>query len=113
MQNGQFRTSVDSLSSGSMSPHLGGMWRQGCPRRPEWEGELELGSADEEEEGDNAGSADENEDEGLEDYFKQVIESPLSVSVCDVLSSADVFEMRTTGHKWNIARLLPNFGSFS
>ena len=33
--------------------------------------------AAEEEEGDNAGSTDENEDEGLEDYFKQVIESPL------------------------------------
>ena len=39
-------------------------------------GELELDSADEEEEGDTAGSADENEGEGLEDYLKQVIESP-------------------------------------
>ena len=68
---------IDSLSSGSMSPDLGEMWRQGCPKSPEWEGELELGSADEDEEGDNAGSADDNEDEGMEDYLKQVIERPL------------------------------------
>ena len=71
---------------------------------------MELVSADEEEEGDKAGSADDNEDEGLEDYLKQVIESPLWVLVRDFLSSADVLEMRTTGHKWNIARL---FGSFA
>ena len=68
-------------------------------------GELELDSADEEEEGDTAGSADENEGEGLEDYLKQVIESPW-VFVRDFLTSADVLEMRTTGHEWNIARLL-------
>ena len=68
---------IDSLSSGSLSPDLGEMWRQGCPKSPKWEGELELGSADEDEEGDNAGSADDNEDEGMEDYLKQVIESPL------------------------------------
>ena len=86
------------------------MWRQGCLKSPEWEGELELGSVDEDEEGDNAGSAAENEDEGLENYLKQVIESPHWVLVCDFLSSADVFSMRTTGHKWNVARL---YGSFA
>ena len=80
-----------------MSPDLGEMWRQGCPKSPEWEGELELGSADEDEVGDNVGSEDENEDEGLEDFLKQVIESPLWVLVRDFLSSADVLEMRTTG----------------
>ena len=77
---------------------------------PEWEGELELDCADEEEKGDNAGHADENEDVGVDDSLKQVIESPLWVLVRDFLSSADVLEMRTTGHKWNIARL---FGSFA
>ena len=71
-----------------MSQDLGDVWRQGCLKSPEWEGELELGSVDEE--GDNAGSAAENEDEGLENYLKQVIESPLWVLVCDFLSSADV-----------------------
>ena len=100
---------IDSMSSGSMAPHLE-VWRHGCPKSLEWEGELELGSADENEEGDDAGSVDENEDEGLEDYLKQVIESPMSVLVRDFLSSADVLEMRTTGHKWNVARL---FGSFA
>ena len=49
------------------------MWRQGCPKSLEREGELELDSADEEEEVDNALAADENEDDGLEDYLKQVI----------------------------------------
>ena len=93
-----------------MATDSGDLWRPGCPERPEWEGELELGSADEDEVEDNAGSADENEDEGLEDYLKQVIESPLRVLVCDFLSSADVLEMRTTGHKWNVARL---YGSFA
>ena len=42
-----------------MSPDLGDMSRQGCPKSPEWEGELELGSTDEDEEDDNASSADE------------------------------------------------------
>ena len=74
---------IDSVSSGSMSPDLGDMWCQGCPESPEWEGELELDSEDEEEEGDNAGSADESEDKGLEDYLKQLIESPLWVLVRD------------------------------
>ena len=63
---------IDTVTSGSMSPDLGHMWRQGCPQSPELEGELELGSVDEDEEGDNSGSADEKENEGLEDFLKQV-----------------------------------------
>ena len=39
-----------------------------------------------------------------------MIESPLWGLVRDFLSSADVLEMCTTGHKWNTARL---FGSFA
>ena len=35
---------------------------------------------------------------------------PLRVLVRDFLSSVDVFEMRTTGHNWNVARL---YGSFA
>ena len=66
---------IDLLSSGSISPDLGDMWRQGCPKSQEWEGELELDSADEDDEAGNAGSADEIEDEGLKDYLKQVIET--------------------------------------
>ena len=52
---------IDSLSSGSMSRDLGDLWRQGCLR------EVVVGSADEDEVEDSAGSADVNEDEGLED----------------------------------------------
>ena len=100
---------IDSLSSGSMSPDLGEMWRQGCPKSPEWEGDLELGSADEEEEGDNAGSSDEMEDEGLKDYLNRVNDSPLGVLVRDYLTPADTLEMRTTALKCNIARLHGSF----
>ena len=50
------------------------------------------------------------EGEGLEDFLKQVIESPLWVLVRDFLTSADVLEMRPTGLKWNISSL---FGSFA
>ena len=68
---------IDSMSSGSMSPDLGDLWHRGCPESPEWEGELELGSADDHEERDNAGSADENEDDGVKDCLNQVNDSPL------------------------------------
>ena len=96
---------IDSLSGKSMAPDSGDLWRPGCPEWEEWEGELELGSADEEKVEDNAGSADENEDEGLEDYLKQVIEGPLRVLVCDFLSSADVLEMQTIRFLCRIAVL--------
>ena len=36
---------IDSMACGSMSQDLG----EGCPESPEWEGELELGSAVEDE----------------------------------------------------------------
>ena len=92
-----------------MSPDLGEMWRQGCPKSPEWEGELELGSADEEEEGDNAGSSDEIEDEGLKDYLNRVNDSPLWVLVRDYFTPAGILEMRTATLKWHIARLHGSF----
>ena len=99
---------IDSVSSGSTSSDLGDMWRQGCPKGLECEGELELDSAEVEEDG--AGVENENEGEGLEDSLKQVIESPLRVWVRDFLSSDDLLEMRTTGHDWNVAR---PYGSFA
>ena len=63
-----------------------------------------------EKEGNVASHEEEIEGEGLEDYLKQVIESPLWILVCDFFTSADFLEMRTTGLKWNIARL---YGSFA
>ena len=39
-------------SSGSMSPCLGVMWREGCPKSPDWEGDVELGSEGVEEDND-------------------------------------------------------------
>ena len=41
--------------------------------------------------------------------FSQVIESPLWALVRDFLTSEDVLHMRTTGIKWNIARLYCSF----
>ena len=78
---------IDTVTSRNMSPDLGDMWRQGCPKSPEWEGELELDSAEEEEaaEGDKTSSADEHEGKDLDDYLKQVIEKPLRVLVRDFL----------------------------
>ena len=70
--------------------------------------ELELDFT-EEEEGNVASYEAKIEGEGLEDYLRQVIESPLWVLVRDFLTSADVFELRTTGVKWNTARLCGSF----
>ena len=86
---------IDKVSSWSKSPDLGDLWRQGCPKCPEWEGELELDST-EEEEGNNASHEEEIEGEGWEDHLKQMMESPSWVLVRDFLTSADVLEMRTT-----------------
>ena len=91
-----------------MSPDLGDMWRQGCLKSPEWEGELELDFT-KEDQGNVASHEEEIEGEGLEDYLKQVIESPLWVLVRDFFTSADVIEMRVTGLEWNIARLSGSF----
>ena len=38
----EFNDDGDSASSGSMSPDLGGMWSQDCPKSPNWDGDLEL-----------------------------------------------------------------------
>ena len=45
------------------------------PKSPEWEGELELGSASEDE-GTTRVRRTKNDEEGLEDHLKQVKESP-------------------------------------
>ena len=56
-----------------MSPDLDHMWRQGCPVSPQWEGELELGSDDEHDDGYAAGDSDVNV--GPKDYVNEVSES--------------------------------------
>ena len=55
-------------------------------------GELELDSAEEEEDGDTVGSADKYEDEGLEDYLQTSDRERIVVLVRDFLSSADALE---------------------
>ena len=75
---------TDSVSSGSMSR----LWRQGCPESPEREGELELAFA-EEEEVSVASHEEETEGDGLEDYLKQVIESPLLRKFCLICDTID------------------------
>ena len=34
-------------SSGSQSPDLGDAWKYGCPKSPDWEGDVELGTGSE------------------------------------------------------------------
>ena len=76
------------------------MWRFDCPKSLDWDSELELNSV-EEEEGE--------EGESMADRFRQVIESLLWALVRDFLTSEDVLHVRTTGIKWNIARLYGPF----
>ena len=66
------RDGIDSMSSGGMSLDLGEMWRQGSPQR---EGELELGSDDENDDSYVAGDSDDNV--GPKDYISEVSESSL------------------------------------
>ena len=87
----------DTVSSRSMSPDLGDVWRYGCRRSPDWDGDVELDSDEEEQEEDR---------ESVGDHLRQVIESPLWASVRDFLTSDDVLLIRTTGIVWNLARFL-------
>ena len=91
---------IDSMSSGSMSPDLGDIWRQWHPVSPKWEGELELGF--DEDISDNAGER--GDDEGLKDHLSETSESPLWVSILDFLTLLDVLVMRTAGPRWNHAK---------
>ena len=97
---------IDSMSSGSMSPDLGDMWRQWHPLSPQWEGELELGVDDDL--SDNA--CERGDDEGLKDHLSETSESPLWVSILDFLTPLDVVFMRTGGPRWNHGKL---YGSFT
>ena len=53
---------LDSMSCGSMSADLGELWRQGYPRSPMWDGDLEPDSADED--GSEEAAGDEGNSEG-------------------------------------------------
>ena len=42
----EFHCDVDestSMSSGSLSPDFGGMWRNGCPKSPDWDSDIDIG----------------------------------------------------------------------
>ena len=71
-----------SFSSESMSLDLGEMWRYGSATSPDWDSEVEVSSVEEE-----------------------VIEDILWVTVRAFLVPDDVFCMRTTAVRWNIAGL--------
>ena len=102
------RESIDSMSSGSVSPDLGEMWRQGYPVSPQWEGELKMDSDVENEnenENDDSDEAGDSADDGLKDYLSQVSDSLLWFSILDFLTPSDVLILRTAGPKWNHAKL--------
>ena len=70
-----------------MSPDLGDLWRQSCPKSPEWEGELELYFT-EKEEGNVASHEEEVEGERLDQTSDR---QPI------VGSGSRFLEIRTTG----------------
>ena len=86
-----------SMSSGSMSPDLGEMWRYGCTKSPDWDSEVEVCSVEEE------GS------ECVMGHLRYVMEGPLWVPVRVFLVLDGVLYMRTTAVKWNIAGLYGPF----
>ena len=98
------------ISSGSVSQDLGDTWHQGLPMSPQWEGELERGSDDNDE--DEAQNEYENDEDGnhegldsaaaggVRDYISEVRES---------FTPADVMDLRTTGSKWYSAKLHGEF----
>ena len=61
------REGIDSMSTGSVSPDLGEMWRQGYPVCPQWEGSLEQDSDNDDE--------DEHEDDDSYDARNSAAES--------------------------------------
>ena len=103
------RDGIDTMSSGSMSPDLGEMWRQGYPVSPQWEGELELDSASDydnvNEEVDSSVTHDHATESGPKDYTSAVRKCSLWILIRDSISPPDVLVLRTAGSKWNNAKL--------
>ena len=79
------------------------MWRQGFPVSPQWEGDLELGS-DEENDDRNAPGDSDDESGPKKDFVSEVSETSLQASIRDFLSPPDVLIMRTAG--WEICRIV-------
>ena len=75
-----------SISSGSLSPDLGGMWKYGCPRSLDWDSESD-------------GELDDGAEEKKESEY--VLEGPLWVFARICLVPDDVLRLRTTVEKWN------------
>ena len=73
-----------SISSGSLSPSLGEMWRYGCPRSPDWDSH-----------GDGGGEIDDGAEEKevsekVTSNTRYVLEGPLSAAVRAFLVPHDV-----------------------
>ena len=82
-----------SISSGSLSPDLGEMWRYGCPKSLDWDSDT-VGRSDEE-----------DANEYLMGNMRHVLEGPLWEWVRAFLVPDDVLCMPMTAGEWNVAGL--------
>ena len=101
------REGIDSMSSGSMSPDLGEMWRQGYPVMTV-RTRMKITTASR-----RVTIADECDPK---EYISEVREGSLRASLRDCLTPSDILVLRTAGSKWNNAKLYGNLlpcGSFS
>ena len=85
------------MSNGSLSPDLGDMWHHGYLVSPQWEGRLELDSAND---SDNGAM-----EKGMRDYISVTRKCSLWILIRDSLCSPDILSLRTAGRKWNNAEL--------
>ena len=82
-----------SLSSGSLSLDLQDMWRDGCPKSPDLDSDMDAGA----------------ESEKMGEYDMKNLRHVLEVSFWEMirpfLVPDDVFGMRTTASRWSVASL--------
>ena len=87
------REGIDSMSSGSVSPDLGELWRLMYPMSSQWEVGLEMDSDvgnENENENDDCYKPGDSADDGLKDYLSQVSDSPSWFSIRDFPTPSDV-----------------------
>ena len=72
---------------------------------PQWEGELELGSAS------DCDSVYDDMEKGLKDYISVIRECSICILIRNSLSPPDILYLRTAGRGWNNAKLYGEFAA--
>ena len=105
-----------SMSSGSMSPDLGGTGHPGTSLSPQWEGELELelnsaNDYDNDSKEDDSTASDSIAWRDHTDSISPVREYSVWNLIRDSLCPPDVLRLRTVGRGWNDAKLFGDFAA--